>query len=718
MKYRLIGLLIALATVAPLLSAQQTVSIYQDITVVADTQEKIEARIFASGAVELRYKNIKLFADKIDLDSNTKDVLAVGHVTIQFPSETITADKMTLNLNTQQGKLDQAVGRVQPDILYESSSIERKSDNLYSFGKMSFTSCVQPTPRWKFSAARANFKKDDYMEMWGAVLRIKNIPIFYVPYMRYPLGRSRATGFLIPSVGYNQVKGFSITQGFYWAIARNMDASFSLDYYASKGVGGGLEYRYIFGDGTNGQANLYYFMFKTPTIGEKPENAYIIRWNHSQTLPLGFKFVAAVDSQNSFQFLQEFDNNFRRSLVFNRSSQAYITNTWKSFSFSARAGRFETSFPLQDASIVTRYLPQINLSGFKMKIFKPLYFSFSSSFSNMEYGWDYMYKAGKQFKNKEFSLSPALTLPFTAIPWLTMDFSLSSGLSYSWRSLKPGVGIVDEGLWTGNYTFDIGLTGPVLYRIWDLKPTSDGQVRRIKHIFEPFVAYRYDSPYLNADRIASAYPIYRYHQLSYGLNNHILLKQGITGAPREIFTLGLSQAFYLDPEEGPLQYYRFEGKVPSFSEIQGSMRYYPTGPYSIDLGASFNTYTKGFSQLRAGANYTAPSGNFMTGINWYKYENPYYKDVYYSRHQIGVVASGIIPKLNLEAKADVSYNIAEKKMLYVGGNLVYHYQCLDIKADVQMFFFREKPEFQFKIGFGLGNIGKSTDFLGGAEIEK
>ena len=169
-----------------------------------------------------------------------------------------------------------------------------------------------------------------------------------------------------------------------------------------------------------------------------------------------------------------------------------------------------------------------------MKIFKPLYFSFSSSFSSMEYGWDYMYDEGTQFKNKEFSFSPALTLPFTAIPWLTMDFSASSDLSYSWRSFKPGAGLVDEGVWFGNYTLNAGLTGPVLYRIYNLKPAADGQARRLKHVFEPFAAYRYESPYLNMDRIASAYPIFRYHQLSYGLNNHFLVKAGTSGAPREI----------------------------------------------------------------------------------------------------------------------------------------------------------------------------------------
>ena len=47
---------------------------------------------------------------------------------------------------------------------------------------------------------------------------------------------------------------------------------------------------------------------------------------------------------------------------------------------------------------------------------------------------------------------------------------------------------------------------------------------------------------------------------------------------------------------------------------------------------------------------------------------------------------------------------------------VYHYQCLDFKFEFKVFYFRAKPETQFKFSLGLGNIGKTTDFLGGMEF--
>ncbi len=677
-------------------------------------------KVILTGDVEILYRGLKLSADRVDLNMKTKDVTAVGHVVLEFPAEVLSAESLAFNMDSDQGSLVKGVGLIQPTIRYESDAIERKADNLYSMSAGSFTSCAQPVPRWKFSFSRANFKKDDYVEMWGAVFTVKGIPIFYWPYMRYPLDQERATGFLMPLVGYSQTKGLRFSEAFYWAIARNMDATFSLDYYASKGVGGGLESRYIFPGGTNGNAHLYYFTFKPQEGVPTPADAYIIRWNHSQALPGGFSLVAAVDYQSSFEFLREFDNDLQRALVFNKSSQIYVSKSWNTFSFSIRAAQFETSFPaVNNSSLITRSLPQINFDSFKMKLLGPLFLSFSSSFNRWQYGWDTQYKSETQLKSQDFSLNPSLSLPFNGIPWLTANFSVESNLKYSWQSLKPGVGIVDTPVLTSNYALNMEFIGPVFYRIWDLGGAVDSEnksLKRLKHIIEPSITYRYESLTVNSEKIVTAYPLFRYHQLTYGLTNHFLLKTGAT--PREIFTWGLNQTYYLSPENSPMSYYPpINGVIPRFSELASYVRFYPGEKYSFDFSMSYNTYFKTFSSIRLGANLGVPSDDLFLNVNWYKSTFPYYKSIYYDRHQISLAGGAKIAPLNLDARAEIDYNISDKQMMYSAASLVYHYQCLDFKADVRIYFFRDKPEFQIKFSLGLGNIGKTTDFLGGAGWE-
>jgi lipopolysaccharide assembly outer membrane protein LptD (OstA) len=176
--------------------------------IVAHYKEKVEDRIIASGDVEVHYKNIKLFADRIELNTETKDVMAEGNISIHFPEEVITCERIRFNLDSTRGELEKAFGRIQPTIFYEADKIERKDQNLYNLRKAKITSCTQPVPRWKFSCSEANFKKDDYIEMWHSVFSIKKIPLFYLPYLRYPLDRERATGFLMPQLGYSGPKGF------------------------------------------------------------------------------------------------------------------------------------------------------------------------------------------------------------------------------------------------------------------------------------------------------------------------------------------------------------------------------------------------------------------------------------------------------------------------------------------------------------------------------
>jgi lipopolysaccharide assembly outer membrane protein LptD (OstA) len=716
------GLALAGLGLAPL-GAQSTTTITSGgLSIEARFQEHEGDRAVVSGTVVVRYRNIILFADKAELNTKTKDVVASGNVTVHLPREVITGEVISGNLDTVRFKVEKALGFIQPTIRYASDLIERKSDNLYSFQKPEITTCTQPTPRWKFSCSRANFKKDDYIEMWNAVVSVKKVPILYLPYLRYPLDQERATGFLTPQIGYSQTKGFIVSEDFYWTIARNMDATFSLDYYSAKGFGGGLRYRYVFRDGTAGEASLYYFSYKKPSIrdgdaslAELPASA-IVRVNHSQALPLGFNLVAAVDYQNSFDFLKEFDNNIRRALVFNRSSQVFLTKAWASYNFSLRAARFETYFPFfggSDFSIINEYLPQISFSAFKQRLFKPVFFSFTSGFHRWRFGSKDQFANGKPLTGQSLSLTPTLTVPFNSIPWVNVDFALEGAVNYYFNSFSYGTrDMIDEPMLTAQYAASLDLVGPVFERIWDL-----GENRKLKHIIEPAVSYRYESPVSAYRQIVTPYFFYRVHQLSYGLTNRLLLKKG--DSRREILTWGLSQDYYLSPTDSPLWIYApyNGGVIPRFSEVGSYVRFFPKEKLSFDFSLAYNTYKSRVPSLRLSATLGAPSDNVFLSVSWFKSAFPWYEVAYADRHQVGFAGGLKVPRLNLEALGEAEFNIGERKLLYAGGSFVYHYQCLDFKGEIRIFNFRDKPEIQCRLSLGLGNIGKTTDFLGGLDLK-
>jgi LPS-assembly protein len=699
-------------------TTDQTATEEPPFRVIANYKEQLENRLIARGNVEVHYKTIKLFADRIELDTETKDVFAEGHVVIQTPGDVISVENIQFNLDSQLGTLQNVFGRSQPNLFYEAEMVEKTSEDTYRLIKGNFTSCSQPTPRWLFSFSRANLKKADHVEMWNSVVRVKKVPILYFPYLKYPLDAERATGFLMPKFGYNGQKGFNYTQSFYWAMRRNMDSTFNLDYYSSRGLGGGLEYRYMFTQGTRGKMNLYYFKFRNDPELELPENAYLIRFSHNQPLPYLFNLVADVDFQSSYEFLREFDNNFRRAVVSNRRSQVFLQRAWSFFNLTMRASRFETYYTDRENSIIRYSLPEIGFSSSQIKLFSPLYFSFHSSLSAWEYGWAYAsrqerdykenYEEGTQRNSQSISFSPVLTLPYTSIPWLVINSSLASNISYDFQSYDPNSkNIVAEPILRRNFTFNIEFIGPTFNKIFLDKEDEP----KVKHIVEPTFSYRYESPVEQSDRvITSARYFTRNHYVRYGLTTRVLVK--VDKMPREIFTFGLSQIYYLEPEDSPLQGFEVDGKIPEFSDINGYLRYYPGTKSSIDFSMAFNPYHTRFSRLRLGVNLGTPADSLFLRVNWYRSLNPYFDNTWGERHNVSFYTGFKIPRLNFDALGTLDYNIKERKLLYTALSVVYHYQCIDFKADVKIFYFREKPEAQFGISIGLGNIGKTTDFLG------
>jgi lipopolysaccharide assembly outer membrane protein LptD (OstA) len=684
-----------------------------EVRILARNQDRTKDRVFASGDVEVHYGEFLLFADRVEYNVETKDVLAEGNVVVQSGGEVIRAERVFFNLESGRGTIEKASGLVQPSVLFEAEILERRQADLYSLKKASVTACTQPNPRWSFSLSRANIKKDDYLEMWDAVVRIKSVPIFYLPYLRYPL-KERATGFLLPRFGFSGPKGVYVSQSFYWAMAPNMDATVGVDFYLARGTGAGLEYRYLFPGGTKGDLNLYYFIYKRDAAGTKPGNSSIVRLNHTQALPLGFSLVANVDYQTSYNFLREFDNNFQRALVYNRTSQIYLTRSWRRFNLSARASRFETYFSQLDDANVTTSLPQINFNVFKTKLFAPLYFSLATSYTRWQYGWKSQFEAGTERRSSRLAVSPTLSLPFSSVPWLTATTSVTANLFYYGQSLDPETGgIVDKPLFTRNLVAGIEVVGPVFYRIFY---GQDGRPR-LKNIVEPYVNYSYDSPTSGSDRVVTSYGFFRYHQLSYGLTSRFLFRAGERAV--EVFSLGLGQTFYLSPEDGPLSLFPVDGRAPRFSEITGTVRFYPQAQFSFDASAAYNPYYKNLSSLRLSATCGSKAdGDFLT-LNWFSSRNSWVTGVdpaliaLYNRDQVGAFGGLRLPGLALDLQLEADYNIKERRLLYTGAQATYHYQCIDVLVDVRVFYFRDRPDTQVRISIGLGAIGKTLDFLGG-----
>jgi len=276
----------------------------------------------ARGSVRIIYKDASLLADEIHLNNTTRDATATGNVLYEDAETIIKADKMELNLETKRGTLYQAY------IFYKSRNyhihgeeIRRLGEETYSMNKASATTCDAKPPQWYFSGRDVKITLHENVKARDATFYIKDTPVLYTPYFQAPL--ERQTGLLIPNVGYSNKKGFTYKQGFFWAIKENRDATLYLDYFSKKGIGKGLDYRYIESEDTDGELWIYHLR-----DSDLARDFLELKSYHNQKLPYDMSGYLKLHAVNSFDYYKVLEST---------SSGRIGLSTWKHdpFGFSS-----------------------------------------------------------------------------------------------------------------------------------------------------------------------------------------------------------------------------------------------------------------------------------------------------------------------------------------------------------------------------------------------
>src|SRR3989442_3352773 len=227
------------------------------------------------GQVEIEHQSgVKFFADEMDLYTDRDLLVATGNVVFTNSEGRISAERVEFNTRSQTGTFFEAFGlmslgkranRLQfgnqdPDIYFYGASVERLGPKKYRLTDGAFTTCVQPTPRWELTSGSVILNLDDYALLRNTVLRVKGVPLFYMPVLYYPIREDeRATGFLMPTYGTSTLRGQAISNAFFWAINRSQDATLFHDWFTKTGQGMGGEYRYISNLQSSGNIRVYRF---------------------------------------------------------------------------------------------------------------------------------------------------------------------------------------------------------------------------------------------------------------------------------------------------------------------------------------------------------------------------------------------------------------------------------------------------------------------------
>jgi LPS-assembly protein len=122
----------------------------------------------------------------------------------------------------------------------------RATDQQVQLDQANFTTCPDGDNGWGITADKIQINADDgWGEAWNSVVKVKGIPVLYLPYMTYPVNNKRKTGVLFPNIGSSQKLGLAIEVPYYLNLAENYDLTLSPRYMSQRGTQLKSEFRYL-----------------------------------------------------------------------------------------------------------------------------------------------------------------------------------------------------------------------------------------------------------------------------------------------------------------------------------------------------------------------------------------------------------------------------------------------------------------------------------------
>jgi LPS-assembly protein len=551
-----------------------------------------------SGGVELHYQDVTLRAQQVSVDLGSKELTAQGNVIIDQGPSRLTGSSATYDLDTKTGSLRDASAVAPQGIHFSGDRIDKVGDDEFVVDNGIFTSCEGAVPPWSFRLGHARIRLESYARVRNASMRVKALPILYVPYMVWPTKTERASGLLIPKVGSSNDRGAYLGLAYYQTLGRSWDATLYADLFSKDYLAGGTEVRYHPTEGTRGR--LRGWAIDDPL---QEDLRWKMSWEHdTRDLPLGLRGVVAFEDYSDDQFFRDFERGLddkARSSVY---SQAFLSGSWGAQSFNLKVDQRETLGLSPDT---LRQLPEVEYRLRPTRLGKsPLYLSLDSAahFLSVERG------SGLSGEYERFHLEPALRLPLAPAPWLSL--TLTAGERLTWYG--DTVGVVDgrqaflgESLTRAVPSGGAELIGPSFSRIFGSRPGAPG---RVKHVIEPRFEWAYGRdfedqalvPFFDEiDSVASR------NVGRFALINRVLAKprpaeEGKPPGPaREVFSLEVARGYSFD-EERPLE--TGDGEQSEAGPLEVILRAYPSQRFSLRLDGDYSLLFGQLTGLRASGN--------------------------------------------------------------------------------------------------------------------
>ncbi len=209
-----------------------------------------------SGNVDVTRLDQRVLADRATYNTVSKTLNARGNVHYRDQDLSLYSDSAYLNLDNDQARMRNTqfiYGTIPARGRANLANIENKSRSQYF--NAAYTTCAPRNQDWTLEAGTLRLDREEGIgTATNAWLEASGVPVFYSPYLEFPIDNRRKSGILVPSFGLKNDTGFDLSIPYYWNIAPNYDATITPRIMSRRGPLLGGEFRYLF-PSTQGKFN-------------------------------------------------------------------------------------------------------------------------------------------------------------------------------------------------------------------------------------------------------------------------------------------------------------------------------------------------------------------------------------------------------------------------------------------------------------------------------
>ena len=308
--------------------------------------------VYSNAKIEL--DGMTLEGTEIRLDTDKKSLVATGFIRYTDEKIVATADRLEMDLNTGELFMYNAVVFDSEAHAYiTAGKIHRVDEEYLVASNCSITTCDPHDSSWKITSSEFNYYRENFSTAEGAVLHVKNVPIFYFPFVSWPNVTKRKSGFLFPEYQHISSSGKKFKLGnrlaipYFWAIDKDHDLTVTGDIIEFRGRGVKLDYQYAFQPGIQGEIK-YRRIWET-----KPRDPA----NESGSLE-----VEETESSDLFPPRFKFEMRHNQSLD-DRSRLIFVGQLYSDGQFEREYESFETPNPNYEQNIEVSISRQFELGS-------------------------------------------------------------------------------------------------------------------------------------------------------------------------------------------------------------------------------------------------------------------------------------------------------------------------------------------------------------------